>query len=339
MKMKITLALLTSAACVSSSAAQITVVDSYEHTLNTAITGTIVNDPGGSTKTITNTTVGALVASGSDKLVVGVNSRSNIPFTVTYGGVAMTEAVSQASTINSGFAAIFYLDNPAVDGDFVFSSPGSNNFDRANIHAWVLSGTAAGGAAEVLTDTATGSSNPIDLSLTTGASGGFVIGSIGANGGTPTTTFAPDSGTDFLYAYANANSNAYAAWLTDTSNTFSMLRTNTTNTAGGNGAGVMANFAPAAEAVPESVSLAGFAYDPADGNSSVSIKGIPYTRYKLVEAADLDFSAPDQDPIPLDGATVGTLDAGGVITDSNGIATVHFQLGTRPATFFRAEGF
>lgn len=231
----------TLAVCSYSSNAAITVVDSYQHTSNSAISGT--TDASGLFRTITNASVGNLVASGSAKLVVGVNSRSNIPFTVTYGGVAMTPAVSQASSLNSGFAAVFYLDNPMTDGDFVFTSAVVNNFDRANLHAWALSGTAVGGPVGTVVDTSS-TGNPIDMSITTGASGGFVIGSIGANGGTPTTTFTPDSGSDFLYAFANTNSNGYAAWLGDTSGTYSMLRTNT-STAGG--AGVMATFAPIPE--------------------------------------------------------------------------------------------
>jgi hypothetical protein len=70
----------------------------------------------------------------------------------------------------------------------------------------------------------------------------------------------------------------------------------------------------------------------------VSIKGAPGTRYQLAEADDLDFSNPDQNPIPLEGATVGTLDGDVVTTDGNGDATVQFNLGTaKPATFIRAE--
>jgi acyl-CoA thioesterase I len=60
----------------------------------------------------------------------------------------------------------------------------------------------------------------------------------------------------------------------------------------------------------------------------------------LVEAADLDFANPDQDPIPLTGVTVGTLDQDGVVTDSNGDATVQFNLGTSMSvTFLRMEEY
>ena len=89
---------------------------------------------------------------------------------------------------------------------------------------------------------------------------------------------------------------------------------------------------------PSSISLIDFVYDPADGSSSVSIVGEPSSRYQLVEADDLDFSNPDQSPVPLDGATVGVLDGNAVITDGNGDATIQFNLGTtKSATFIRAE--
>ena len=94
----------------------------------------------------------------------------------------------------------------------------------------------------------------------------------------------------------------------------------------------------AGASIPSPVSLNGFIYDSNDGSSSVNIVGVPGTRYQLVEADDLDFSNPDQNPIPLDGATIGTLDGDVVTTDGNGNATVQFNLGTtKAATFIRAE--
>jgi len=88
----------------------------------------------------------------------------------------------------------------------------------------------------------------------------------------------------------------------------------------------------------EPLRITAFSYDPTDGSAEASVEGAPNTRYKLVKAADLDFSAPDQDPVPLLGATVGTLVGGvNVITDENGKAAVQFNLGTGPATFIRAE--
>ena len=91
--------------------------------------------------------------------------------------------------------------------------------------------------------------------------------------------------------------------------------------------------------LPEpSAILSGFTYDPTDGSAEVSIQGSANTNYKLVEADDLDFSNPDQDPIPLSGAIVGTLNDNEVTTDGSGKATVQFNLGTaKDATFLRAE--
>jgi hypothetical protein len=87
-------------------------------------------------------------------------------------------------------------------------------------------------------------------------------------------------------------------------------------------------------------SLTSFTYDRSDpdGASQVIIKGIPGARFKLVEADDLDFTNPDQDPVPLTGATVGTLDGNEMILDANGNATVQFDLGiSKAATFIRAQ--
>ena len=87
-----------------------------------------------------------------------------------------------------------------------------------------------------------------------------------------------------------------------------------------------------------SLALTGFTYDPATGDSEVSIEGEPDTAYILAEADDLDFGNPDQSPVPLTGATVGTLAGDQVTTDSTGEATVQFNLGAaKTATFVRAE--
>lgn len=71
----------------------------------------------------------------------------------------------------------------------------------------------------------------------------------------------------------------------------------------------------------------------------VSLKGDPDKRYKFVEASDLDFASPDQDPVPLTSpALVGRLDGNVVILDGSGTATVQFNLGTsKNASFVRAE--
>jgi len=99
-----------------------------------------------------------------------------------------------------------------------------------------------------------------------------------------------------------------------------------------------AHFAAVSSLGTISPRITAFSYDPADGSAEATIEGDPNTRFKLVEAADLDFSTPDQDPVPLQSATVGTLfDGMYVTTDENGVATVQFNLGTGPATFIRAE--
>jgi hypothetical protein len=101
--------------------------------------------------------------------------------------------------------------------------------------------------------------------------------------------------------------------------------------------GVLRSFSLTATA-PDSVRLSGFSYDPVTGASEVSIKGRSSKAYLLVEAAELDFANPDQSPVPLTGATVGVLVGNQVTTDTNGDATVQFNLGTaKPATFIRGE--
>jgi hypothetical protein len=91
--------------------------------------------------------------------------------------------------------------------------------------------------------------------------------------------------------------------------------------------------------VPEAVlKLTDFTYDPLTGDSEVSIEGEAGTAYVLVEADDLDFATPDQNPVSLTGATVGGLNGDRVTTDGDGNATVQFNLGTaKSATFIRAE--
>lgn len=84
--------------------------------------------------------------------------------------------------------------------------------------------------------------------------------------------------------------------------------------------------------------ITGFTFDPVTGSAEISLSGEASTNYKLVEASDLDFTTPDQDPIPLTGATVGTQSGNEVITDATGNATVQFNLGTtKTRTYVRAE--
>ncbi|MCH7228112.1 hypothetical protein [Haloferula sp. A504] len=112
------------------------------------------------------------------------------------------------------------------------------------------------------------------------------------------------------------------------------------NTAGGggavmNGMTITGDFTASTPAAPQ---LSGFTYDPVTGNSEVSLKAAANTDYKLVEASDLDFATPDQDPVTLLGASIGTVNENTITTDGSGNATVQFNLGTaNSATFIRAE--
>jgi len=84
--------------------------------------------------------------------------------------------------------------------------------------------------------------------------------------------------------------------------------------------------------------LTDFSYDADTGIVTVTIKAKALTAYKLLEADDLDFSSPEQDPIPLSGASVGTLNGNNVTTTAGGLATIEFNLGnSKPASFFRAQ--
>ena len=72
--------------------------------------------------------------------------------------------------------------------------------------------------------------------------------------------------------------------------------------------------------------LSGFNYDPATGACSADLKGTPGATFKFVEAADLDFGNPDQDPVPLTsgprkGTPVGTLPAATAVSSPTATAT------------------
>jgi len=77
-----------------------------------------------------------------------------------------------------------------------------------------------------------------------------------------------------------------------------------------------------------------FSYDPVTGDATVSFIAAPNTPYKLVQADDLDFQNPDQDPVALTSASVGTISSDEITTDANGNATVTFNLGTSKSKTF-----
>jgi hypothetical protein len=99
----------------------------------------------------------------------------------------------------------------------------------------------------------------------------------------------------------------------------------------------------AGDSEPSPLALSGFIYDPDTNSFDVSLKGAASTAYILVEAADLDFSTPDQSPIPLAGATasVGSIVADTIVTDATtGNATIEgvsLGLPAKTRTFIRAQ--
>lgn len=175
-----------------------------------------------------------------DKLVVGFTQRRNQTFSITYNGVAMTQVTQAAGTTNDGTAGIFYLDNVTLGGDIVVTSTGSD-WNRPNISAYALTGTAAGTAASFDTGLEPNSAL-VSISETTGTDGGFVLGVYGLNGiGTATATV-----TDRIDYYAD-NPGVHAAWNGTSAETYTLTHS-------GNGAaGAIAYFAPD---IPEPCSLA-----------------------------------------------------------------------------------
>lgn len=92
---------------------------------------------------------------------------------------------------------------------------------------------------------------------------------------------------------------------------------------------------PVVKVVP---SISSFNYDDSLGSIVLSIAGQPSTAYKIVRADDLDFSNPDQDPVPLNNASVGTLNGNTVITDTSGKATIQLHhVGVTQTFFIRME--
>jgi hypothetical protein len=175
----------------------------------------------------------------SDKLIVAFAGRQSVATTVTYGGVSLDLAEGQiGNSNNDGSGHIFYLDNPTVDGDFVIT--GGHNSSHVSFYA--VSGLADGGP--VQTDSyaldSGDDSSGVELSLTTGVGGGFVVASGGtsANGIIPTVTDGTYS-TEF-------GRGGNAAWIDAGSSTYEF------DVSADRSAGVMVEFA----AVPEPGSLA-----------------------------------------------------------------------------------
>ncbi|MFO8026668.1 MAG: PEP-CTERM sorting domain-containing protein [Opitutales bacterium] len=99
------------------------------------------------TTTFDNATLsgGAFDPSASDKLIAILGFRaSGTPgfASVTYGGVAMTEAIQHTASNNRAMTGIFYLDNPGAAGDLSITVNNSG-FGYA-VSLLAVSGTASG---------------------------------------------------------------------------------------------------------------------------------------------------------------------------------------------------
>ncbi len=117
--------------------------------------------------------------SGSDKLVVTISGErggavSNpIITSVTYGGVAMTEAIQAIDPLDSQRTGIFFLDNPTAAGDLFIDV--SSRLNGVGVSLLALSGTEPGVA---LTNGSDGQST----SLTTLVDDTFLVASHVNNG-------------------------------------------------------------------------------------------------------------------------------------------------------------
>ena len=123
--------------------------------------------------TITAAELGSFDATSSDKLIVAFSSENaGTVQGITYGGVAMTEAIFTSYSTGTQFTGIFYLDHPAGNGDLVFDFTGGNGVGGSLM---AVSGTAAGFGA-------TNSGDGQTISLTTTAGNSLVVASHANNG-------------------------------------------------------------------------------------------------------------------------------------------------------------
>lgn len=186
MKIHRTFTLLSAAlglALLSSTAhAAIVVVDSAS-AMKTPFYGT------NSTATFTSTDLGGFDPSGTAKLVVTIGLQHtatvNQTTSVTYGGVAMTQAVIAGSGGGGWEAAIFYLDNPTSLGDLVLSFDSSRG---ASVTVYSLNGTAAGHGSS------NGSTSSASTTLTTTAANSFVLAAATVSGTTIPVAQSPLTG-------------------------------------------------------------------------------------------------------------------------------------------------
>ena len=111
----------------------------------------------------------------ANKLIVQVSAEGQEVDSITYQGVALTQAV--AGTPSGRNKGIFYLDNPFTGGVAQLSvSLGVGTSNGIAIGAVSVSGAAPGVAAAALADGAR------SVTLTVPVSGSFVVGGYAANG-------------------------------------------------------------------------------------------------------------------------------------------------------------
>lgn len=133
------------------------------------------------TYTFSNASLGGLDATGSDKLVVVFGSENaNGVGSVTYGGVSLTQALYLDGGHEIG---IFFLDNPAVNGD-LFINPTGGSVNGLGGTVFILSNTKDG------FDAVGSSSSSTSTSLSADA-GSFVVAGSAKNQGTAPAIAAP----------------------------------------------------------------------------------------------------------------------------------------------------
>lgn len=231
-----TLLTFTTAALIGSSADAAVVVDSFVDIGANASNVTPY--------TVTGSNLGSFTVGTSDKLIVALAGRQVSDTSVTYGGALLEVGAAEFSLGNNdGSGFVFYLDDPISDGDLVIT--GAHNSMHISLYA--VSGLADGGPVQVASDTSDSGDVPagVDISLTTGSAGGFVVASVGASGtsATPTVTGGTVS--------TNFGRGGNAAWIDGGSTTYNFTTPVDRN------AGVMVEFAAVPEPGSGSLALLG----------------------------------------------------------------------------------
>lgn len=174
---------------------------------------------GAPTYTFTNAQLGGFDATVYDKLVFVASSEGMVDvIKVTYGGVDLLEAVTAESS--NRVAAIWFLDNPTVNGDLFID--GQNNGNGVGGAIFGLTGTATGvGLAGTDGSGSSDATNEVTINASLDS---IVIGSaLGNNNvpgvGSPQTTIKSgiDSGSSFNssgYQIVNPAGNVTASFTT-----------------------------------------------------------------------------------------------------------------------------